>query len=254
MPYVRETLHLYTLVSRERHVLFAEAHQASAARLRGQGTWDEYCRSLGTLFGKRPGTFVKRLAKEGTVAVRVVDPAEERETASLIEWMFNCKRSWSDRVGKRSVWLDSPEFERFLGKLIHSRDVPSMARLIVVTLDDAPVAGIIVSVGNPWASAIFAGYDPYYGRCCPGLIAVEQCVKWAFENGFDLDFGVGAERFKSYWARGEATTAWTTQIVNSKWGLLAIHTRRLARVLASLARRRAHRATTGPDSALASHR
>jgi len=73
------------------------------------------------------------------------------------------RRSGSDRVGKRSAWLDSPEFECFLAKLIHSSDVPSMARLIVVTLDEAPVAAIIVSVGNPWASAIFAGYDPYYG-------------------------------------------------------------------------------------------
>jgi CelD/BcsL family acetyltransferase involved in cellulose biosynthesis len=241
-------------VSRERRVLFCEPHQASAARLRGQGTWDEYCRSLGTLFDKRPGGFVRRLSKEGTVAVRVVDPADEGETASIIEWMFNCKRSWSDRVGKRSVWLDSPEFERFLGKLIYSPDVPSMARLIVVTLNEAPVAGIIVSLGNPWASAIFAGYDPYYGRCCPGLIAVEECVKWAFNNGFDLDFGVGAERFKAYWARGEASTAWTTQIVNSHWGMLAIRARRLARALAARASGPADTATTDPDSALASRR
>ncbi|AXF16966.1 GNAT family N-acetyltransferase [Paraburkholderia caledonica] len=254
MPYVRETLDLHTLVSRECRVLFCEPHQASAARLRGQGTWDEYCRSLGTLFGKRPGGFVKRLSKEGTVAVRVVDPADEGETASIIEWMFNCKRSWSDRVGKRSVWLDSPEFERFLGKLIYSPDVPSMARLIVVTLNEAPVAGIIVSLGNPWASAIFAGYDPYYGKCCPGLIAVEECVKWAFNNGFDLDFGVGAERFKAYWARGEASTAWTTQIVNSNWGWLAIRARRFARALAARASGPARTATTGPDSALASRR
>ncbi|MBW9102149.1 GNAT family N-acetyltransferase [Paraburkholderia phenoliruptrix] len=254
LPYVRERLHLHTLISRARHVLFTEAHQASAARLRGQGAWDDYCRSLGTLFGKRPGTFAKRLSKEGTVAVRVLDPAEERETASLIEWMFNCKRNWSDRVGKRSVWLDSSAFELFLGKLIHSGEVPSIARLIVVTLNDAPVAGIIVSLGNPWASAIFAGYDPYYGRCCPGLIAVEQCVKWAFDNGYDLDFGVGAERFKAYWAHGEASRAWTTQIVNSSWGLLAIHARRFVRALASGARRLTQRATSGRDCALASRR
>ncbi|CAB3695763.1 hypothetical protein LMG27174_03407 [Paraburkholderia rhynchosiae] len=54
-------------------------------------------------------------------------------------------------------------------------------------------------------------------------------MKWAFHNGFDLDFGVGAERFNAYWARGEASTAWTTQSVNSNWGLLAISARRLGR-------------------------
>lgn len=240
LPYVRNTLDLHRLVTRERHVLFAEPHNASAAKLRGQGTWDEYCRTLGTLFGKRPGTFANRLSKEGQVAVRVMDPAEESESAAIIEWMFNCKRTWSDRVGKRSVWLDSPEFERFLGKLIYSADVPSMARLIVVTLDEAPVAGIIVSLGNPWASAIFAGYDPYFGKCCPGLIAVEQCVKWAFDNDYDLDFGVGVERFKSYWSRDEASTAWTVQIVNSTWGLLAMRARRGARNVAERVKRLMH--------------
>nr|WKF61336.1 hypothetical protein HUO10_005867 [Paraburkholderia busanensis] len=231
LPYVRNTLELHRLVTQERHVLFADAHNAPAARLRGEPSWEGYCASLGTLFGKRPGSFANRLAKEGEVAVRVVDPAEESETASLIEWMFNCKRSWSDRVGKRSAWLDSPEFECFLRKLIYSPEVPSMARLIVVTLNEAPVAGIVVSLGNPCASAIFAGYDPYFGRCCPGLIAVEQCVKWAYENGYDLDFGVGTERFKAYWSRDEATTAWTVQIVNSRWGWLAVRARRMLRAL-----------------------
>jgi CelD/BcsL family acetyltransferase involved in cellulose biosynthesis len=116
-------------------------------------------------------------------------------------------------------------------------------------LNDAPVAGIVVSIGNPWASAIIAGYDPHYGKCCPGLIAVEQCVKWAFDNGFDLDFGVGSERFKSYWARGEASTAWTVQIINSVWGLLAIRGRRLARELAARVRPGHVPEATAPDAA-----
>ncbi|AXE96527.1 MULTISPECIES: GNAT family N-acetyltransferase [Paraburkholderia] len=252
LQYVRETLELYTLVSRERSVLFAEAHNAFAARLRGRGErngWDDYCRTLGTLFGKRPGGFAKRLSREGKVAVRVVDPAEESETASIVEWMLNCKRSWSDRVGKRSAWLDSPEYECFLAKLIHSPDVPSMARLIVVTLNEAPVAAIIVSVGNPWASAIFAGYDPYYGRCCPGLVAVEACVKWAFDNGFDLDFGVGNERFKAYWSRGEASTAWTVRTVNSLWGLLAIRGWRLARYLGARVKGLREAGAASPEAA-----
>jgi CelD/BcsL family acetyltransferase involved in cellulose biosynthesis len=248
LPYVRDTLHLHTLVMQERRILFSEAHNASAATLRGAGSWEQYGRTLGTLFGKRPGTFVNRLSKEGKVAVRVVDPAEEGEIQSIIAWMFRCKRQWSDRVGKHSVWIDSPEFEVFLNKLIHSGEVPSMARLIVVTLNDAPVAGIIVSVGNPWASAIFAGYDPQYSKCCPGLIAVEHCVKWAFDNGFDLDFGVGTERFKSYWARGEASTAWTVQIINSVWGLLAIRARRVSRELGARVKRLRHRDVAAPEA------
>jgi CelD/BcsL family acetyltransferase involved in cellulose biosynthesis len=162
--------------------------------------------------------------------------------------MFNCKRVWSDRVGKRSVWLDLPEFERFLGKLIYSGEMPSMARLIVVTLDETPVAAIIASVGNPWASAIFAGFDPHYGKFCPGLIAVEQCVKWAFDSGYDLDFGVGTEDFKAYWSRGEATTAWTVQTINSTWGLAAIRGRRAARKVIGRVKTLRHAGAAAPHA------
>jgi CelD/BcsL family acetyltransferase involved in cellulose biosynthesis len=246
LPYVRERLDLYRLVTQERRILFTEAHNASAATLRGQGNWDEYCQTLGTLFRKRPGGFAKKLAKEGTVAVRMLDPVEESETASIIKWMFQCKRAWSDRVGKRSVWLDSPEFERFLCKLIYSGDVPSMARLIVVTLDEAPVAALVVSTGNPWASAIISGFDPHYGKFCPGLIAIEHCVKWAFDKGYDLDFGVGTEDFKAYWSRGAATTAWTVQTINSNWGLAAIRARRMAREVIGRVKKLRHAGATAP--------
>ncbi|MFM0276816.1 GNAT family N-acetyltransferase [Paraburkholderia sediminicola] len=248
IQFVRDTLHLHTLVMQARRVLFARPHNASAVTLRGERSWDQYCQTLGTLFGKRPGTFTKRLSKQGKVAVRIVDHTDEGETTSILAWMFNCKRQWSDRVGKRNAWIDSPEFECFLGKLIYSPDVPSMARLIVVTLDEAPVSGIIVSFGNPCASAIFAGYDPHYGKCCPGLIAVEQCVKWAFDNGFDLDFGVGTERFKSYWSRGEASTAWTVQTINSALGLLAIRGRSLLRELIARVKRYRHAGAASPDA------
>ncbi|CAE6721459.1 GNAT family N-acetyltransferase [Paraburkholderia haematera] len=249
VQFVRDTLHLYRLATQARRVLFAKPHSASAVALRSESDWDQYCQTLGTLFGKRPGTFTKRLSKQGKVAVRIVDPVDESETVSIIAWMFRCKRLWSERVGKRNPWIDSPEFECFLGKLIYSPDVPSMARLIVVTVDEAPVAGIIVSLGNPCASAIFAGYDPFYSKCCPGLIAVEQCVKWAFENGFDLDFGVGTERFKSYWSRGEASTAWTVQTINSPWGLLAIGGRGLLREFIARVKRLRHEGVRSPSTA-----
>jgi CelD/BcsL family acetyltransferase involved in cellulose biosynthesis len=246
LPYVRERLDLYRLVTQERRILFTEAHNASAATLRGQGNWDEYCQTLGTLFRKRPGGFAKKLAKEGTLAVRMLDPVDESETASIIKWMFQCKRAWSDRVGKRSVWLDSPEFERFLCKLIYSGDVPSMGRLIVVTLDEAPVAALVVSTGNPWASAIISGFDPHYGKFCPGLIAIEHCVKWAFDKGYDLDFGVGTEDFKAYWSRGAATTAWTVQTINSHWGLAAIRARRMAREVIGRVKKLRHAGAAAP--------
>jgi CelD/BcsL family acetyltransferase involved in cellulose biosynthesis len=106
-----------------------------------------------------------------------------------------------------------------------------MARLIVVSLDNVPIAALIVTNGNPCANAIIGGFDERYGKFCPGSIAVEHCVKWAFEQRFDLDFGVGSERFKSYWSNQNASSAWTFHTVNTNWGLIRTCAGRLARML-----------------------
>lgn len=228
LPYLRAKLHLYRLVAKERHVLRAEPHESYVAKLRDETNWNQYCSTLGKLSGKKPGAFGQRLAREGKVATRIVDPADKAETAAIVDWMLTCKREWGDRVGKHGEWLNSVEFRNFLIHLICPEDVPSIARLIVVTLDEAPVAAIVVGIGNPCANAVIAGFDAVYGKCRPGLIAVEACVKWAFENRFDIDFGVGSERFKSYWGRDNVSTVWTMQIVSSSWGLLAVRARSLA--------------------------
>ncbi|MFM0339738.1 GNAT family N-acetyltransferase [Paraburkholderia fungorum] len=254
LPYLRERLHLYALVAREPHVLRAEAHESYVAKLRDETDWDQYCSTLGKLSGKRPGAFAHRLAREGKVATRIVDPADKAKTAAIIDWMLTCKREWGDRVGKHGEWLNSVEFRNFLVHLICPDDVPSMARLIVVTLDEAPVAAMVAGIGNPCASAVIAGFDAHYGKCRPGLIAVEACVKWAFENRFDIDFGVGSERFKSYWGRDNVSTAWTMQIVSSPWGLCAVRARSLALKLVTYARqwRRFSSAPKLPSGATAS--
>jgi hypothetical protein len=55
----------------------------------------------------------------------------------------------------------------------------------------------------------------------PGSVAIEACVKWVFEQGFDLDLGIGPEDFKGYWSRDNFTAVWSMQIANTRWGLLA---------------------------------
>jgi CelD/BcsL family acetyltransferase involved in cellulose biosynthesis len=231
LPYMNEGLELYHLASRERHVLHATQHDSWIVKLREETDWDAYCNSLGTMYSKKPGALERRLSKEGQVEVRMIEPTDTLQITEIIDWMLECKRAWCDRVGKRGEWSDSPHFRNFLVELLGPAQGEAMARLVVVSLDAKPIAAIVVSLGNPCANALIAGFDPDYGKFGPGSIAVEHCVKWAFQQGFDLDFGVGSERFKSYWSRDNVSTAWTLQIVNTPWGLLGVHGKRVARGL-----------------------
>jgi CelD/BcsL family acetyltransferase involved in cellulose biosynthesis len=237
VPCMKEEVELYRLVSKEPRFAFSERDTWVVARLRDETSWERYCSTLGTLFGKKPGAAERRFAKEGRLAVRMVDASARDEAASIIDWMLECKRGWGERVGKHGDWLNSASYRNFLVHLISSTDVPPVGRLIVVSLNDAPVAAAVLGVGNPCASAIISGFDARYGKFCPGSIAWEHAVKWAFEQRYDLDFGVGGERFKAFWGRGNIATVWTIQTINSEWGMLAVRGRWVMRGMIGMIRR-----------------
>lgn len=241
VPCMKEDTELYRLVCMETQRVFAEPNTWVVARLRGETSWAAYCSTLGTLSGKKPGAAERRFAKEGRFAVRMVEAGARDEVAAIIDWMLACKRGWGERVGKRGDWLNSAGFRNFLVHLISSTEVPPMARLIVVSLNDAPVAAAVLSEGNPCASAIISGFDARYGKFCVGSIAWEYAVKWAFEQRYDLDFGVGGERFKSFWGRDNIATAWSIMTINTRWGMLAIRGRQSIREIVQRLRGRAGR-------------
>lgn len=68
-------------------------------------------------------------------------------------------------------------------------------------------------------------------------------MKWAFEHRYDVDFGAGSERFKSYWSRQNHRYAWSMQIANTRWGLIGY---RIVRGVRGLLRHD-ERAATQPE-------
>jgi CelD/BcsL family acetyltransferase involved in cellulose biosynthesis len=216
LPFMNEGSELHRIALREPRVLGSTRHESWIAKLRGEGDWKTFCGSLGTLHGKKPGQLERRLAKEGRLVVKHMETADREGIAQCIGTMLAWKRQWSDRVGKKGTWLYMPHYERFLTGTV----TEGLAHMIVVSLDDKPVAVAVMSHGNPLANAVIAGFDPSLGRLGPGTVAWEHAVKWAFEQGYDIDFGAGSERFKGYWSRDNRGHAWTMQIANTVWGLV----------------------------------
>jgi CelD/BcsL family acetyltransferase involved in cellulose biosynthesis len=197
--------------------------------LRGETDWQSYSSSLGRLFENKPGALERRLSKKGDVRIRFLGPEDGDENARLVDWMFDCKRQWADRVDKKGEWLYSREYRDFLVALLNQTDGGVRARLAVVSLDGAPLAANIFGLGKTCVDDLIAGFDPAYSRQSPGAIATEHCVKWALEQHLDLDFGAGSEKHKGYWSRNHILTMWSMQIANSWWGLLAFQGANLRR-------------------------
>jgi CelD/BcsL family acetyltransferase involved in cellulose biosynthesis len=224
LEYMYEGSEIHRIALREPRILGRSRHESWVALLRGEPDWTTLCRAVGTMHGKKPGQLERRLAKEGTLEVRVLEASETECIANCVQAMLSWKREWSKRVSEPGKWLFSPYYERFLIAALTHRDERAHAlpimRLIAVTLDDTPVAVAIMSYGNPVANAVIAGFDPEYGRFGAGTIAWEHAVRWAFEHRYDIDFGVGSERFKTYWSRAHGGHAWTMQIASTAWGAI----------------------------------
>jgi CelD/BcsL family acetyltransferase involved in cellulose biosynthesis len=229
LPYLSVNSDLHSLVSHHRRVMVARQHFSAVAKLRSENDWGAYCASLGMFSGRKPGARQRRLAKQGEVEIRVLGPDDADENARMVDWMLACKREWADRVGKKGEWLSSNEYRDFLIDLLNQRQGEVLARLLVVSLDGAAVAVNVLGLGKSCIDGVIGSFDPKHGKFAPGTVAMEASVKWVFEQGFDLDLGIGPENFKGYWSRDNFTAVWSIQIANTRWGLLAFAANNLVR-------------------------
>jgi len=221
LPYLNAESRLFEVASAKRGVVTKIAHPAAVGMLRSESDWDMFSASLGPLFKNKPGALERRLSKKGNLKIRFLGPEDAEENVRLVDWMFNCKRQWADRVDKSGEWLHSAEYRNFLVALLNQTGTEVLARLVVVSLDGAPLAVDILGMGKTRVDDLIGGFDPAYSRHSPGAIATEHCVKWALEHRLDFDFGAGSEKYKSYWSRNHILTMWSVQIANTRWGLLA---------------------------------
>jgi CelD/BcsL family acetyltransferase involved in cellulose biosynthesis len=218
LPYMDEGSAIHRLAQREKHILNAQRDSCWIANLREYRDWAIYTKSVGALFNKKPGQLKRRLAKEGKLEVYMMDPKDRKEIAEVIHWMLGIKREWAEKVNKKGEWLFSQHYENFLIATLTFGGDDAPSRIHVVKFNDVLIAACIMSHGNPLATGVISGFDLKYSQYKPGSIAWETAIKWAFEQGYDVDFCPGSEKYKDYWTRGNRSHTWSMHVANSTWG------------------------------------
>lgn len=232
MPYLPDTKDLYRLALRERRPVIREHTPCYFAKFHDEALrydWKGFCESLGTLHRKKPGKVERRLGAAGKVRVDVVDWTEPARIAASVDALLTWKRRWGARVGKHGHWLYSEQYRNFLVAWLSTARAEVTAHAIVVSVDDAAVAVLLMCTDAQAVTGIISSFDPAFAKWSPGVLAVETMAKWAFDRQLDLDCGAGTEAFKVYWSRGNRSYCCTAQSVNSRWGLVALCARRWPR-------------------------
>ncbi|MFM0738798.1 GNAT family N-acetyltransferase [Paraburkholderia xenovorans] len=232
MPYLPDRTDLYRLAMQERHPVIREHTPSYFANLHEESArydWKGFCETLGRLHGNKPGKVEQRLAAAGKVRVDVIDSHDPVRIAASVDALLTWKRMWGERVGKHGHWLYSEHYRNFLVEWLSTEGSEVTAHAIVVTVDDAAVAVLLMCKDARGVTGIIASFDPAFAKWSPGILAVETMAKWAFERHLDLDCGAGSEAFKAYWSRGNASYCCTAQSVNSWWGFAGLCARRAPR-------------------------
>jgi len=227
VPYVDTGTPLHEHASRHARIMAMSNDISMKVVFPRSMDWNTFCTGLGKLEKKLPGARYRRLAKEGDLVIRQLGMEDSNSFEKWIEWILTTKRDWASSRGKASTWLASPTYQRYLLALLNSADELSKAHLFIVTLDGEPIAANLIGMGKTSQTNLIGAFDKRYAKFEPGLLVREIEMERAFERGFDVDLGVGTERFKVYWSSNNVSPNESFEIATSPLGLLAFRIKHL---------------------------
>ncbi len=236
LPFVRggNALDKAVLACGAYHVV-AQVDTMPYARLRGEGSWADYERSLSRQTQAQTARKRRRLAETGAIAIAAIEgPAD-----AAIDWLLMEKAKWGRKVAKTGQWLFAPAYRAYLKGL--AADPGRDLRLVtfVLSVDGKPAAVKVIALGPQLATLIIAAYDEDLGRFSPGNILDEVWVRHVFDKGcgtvggrIDINFGNGVERYKLHWGRGCTYETHTYKVAATRWGELPYRAKAASAALA----------------------
>lgn len=111
-----------------------------------------------------------------------------------------------------SSWKTPERFGQFSAGLIQSCAAEGSLRMVIVTLDDVPVAAEFAIVVERKATMMKTAYDPQFSKESIGAIAVMKAIEHLIDvdNVSSIDFGLDDDPYKSIWVRDR----------RERWGLV----------------------------------
>lgn len=190
------------------------------APLRQFSDWDEFRRSRTGRSRTPPEYIYRRLESTGRVEVMILDTGDDR-IEYFIDWLILHKREWALRMNLDSRSIFADETRKFLlAQLSPPVACAQPFRLFVLTVDDKPLAIALLSVTDTCVDLFMNTYDASYAKLSPGTVLIDYCVKWAFQNRLDFDFGSGVQQYKHYWSQGTSYDTVSLRLAQTRWGLV----------------------------------
>jgi CelD/BcsL family acetyltransferase involved in cellulose biosynthesis len=229
---IRSTSLLFRYAKLQNLTRRAHEEPTPYAVLQGQQDWEAFCRSRQGRAKSQPLHLKRRLGTHGEVSIDIVD-ADDKRCPALVDWFVLHKREWARHNGLDSKWVFSESSREFWNALLlngSSHDAGGF-RLFVLKLNGVPLAVNVIAVSAACAYLLTTTYDLEHARLSPGTVLVDHCVKWAFDNGLDFDFGPGDQHYKSSWSGGFSYMTTSFLVLPTRWGRAGFAAKHVAKRL-----------------------
>lgn len=212
LPHVRADSPFAKVIGRQRWRTFAEDDLPAPYVARKDFVdWEDYQATIDAKWRSNIRRRRRRLSEFGKVTLG----PEPIDTAPiLIDWMIERKKLWLARTNLRNDWLDLAGYRDFLAKAASMRSPVGGVILFALKLDGMPIAATFCCVDSCRVECLVGAFDAAWTSYGAGQIVTECGLQWAFENGLDYDFRIGAEDFK-YKLAGRSCSTSTVHLATS---------------------------------------
>lgn len=168
---------------------------------RGIKNFDDLLQTYSSKFRTNLKQGRKRLQKIGELRFEL--PEDYSSSVETIDWVIEEKRRWVDRMDKVCPWMSKGEARAFFLAASMKRGELGRVGLFRLTLDGKPIAAFLTMIDRTRVELLTTSFDPEYSRYSPGMLIIEDTVRWCFERGLDFDMRILHMDYKERWSNAQ---------------------------------------------------
>lgn len=198
VPFVRDGGPMQALLLKAGMFNVATPLKAFELQRRGLDSFDALLQSYSSNFRANLKQKRKRLQKLGDLRFEL--PEDRASCAETIDWVIDEKRRWLVRHDKTNPWLPKDEARAFFMEAAMKRSEFGRVGFFRLTLDGKLIAAFLATIDRARIEMFVTSFAPEYGRYSPGMLLIEDVVRWGLERGLDFDMRVLHMDYKERWA------------------------------------------------------
>lgn len=172
--------------------------KAFAVKKKRNEGFDRFMRGYSSSFRANLKQNRKQLDKLGKLRFEL--PEDGESYAATVDWVIEEKQDWLLRNQKKNQWFFEDATRHFFLVAATLRSDLGRVGLFRLTLNEKTIAAFLATIDRTRIEVFVTSCDPAYARFSPGMLLIEDTIRWGFERGLSFDTRALQSEDKECWA------------------------------------------------------